>query len=377
MLLTSTREGFPLVLAECMSAGCLPITYDLAYGPSDIVRDGMDGFVVPPGDVKALAARIVDVATMSRRRVRRMRKKARRRAEDYSSAAVIPRWGPVLEAATARAAQRPSGPEPTHAELTELERVSGLHRLLDCRLEATAIDLRWDAHGLADLLLTCTIRGAGGRTGSPRVDVELVHRPTGERFRPLPVQVVPPDPEPLSGDPTTTVRVSLDTMSVGEPADHVLLVRAELGEIHLVDTVGLPEGSSGWLPLPAAAPRRPVLVPHRREGLRLITVKSHAMATVTVSADTAELEIYSLVERAEVEAVDAKSLDDGPVLTAERVGSGKYRFDLRETGRWKFRARIGGRWREVAWKGPDPVPESDGPVQIQLTPRGNVRLRRD
>ena len=376
MLLTSTREGFPLVLAECMSAGCLPITYDLAYGPSDIVRDGIDGFVVPAGDVQALTARIVDVATMRRGRVRRMRKRARRRAEDFSSAAVVPRWGPVLEAAAARAARRPNGPEPTHAELTELERASGLHRVLDCRLEATAIDLTWDAHGVADLRLACTIRGAGERSGSPLVDVELVHRPTGERFQPLPVDVVAPDPDASSGDPTTTVRVSLDTRSVDEPADHVLLVRAQMGEILVVDTVGLPEGSPGWLPLPSAAPRRPVLVPHRREGLRLITVKSHAVATVTVSADSAEVEISSL-ERSEVEVVEAKSLDDGPVLTAERVEGGKYRFDLTETGHWKIRARIGGRWREVMWRGPDPVPESDGPSHVELSPRGNVRLRRD
>ena len=377
MLLTSTREGFPLVLAECMAAGCLPITYDLAYGPSDIVRDGVDGFVVPAGDVKALADRVVDVATMRRRRLRRMRKKARQRAEDFSSAAVIPRWGPVFEAAAAHSSRRPVGPEPTHEELIELERVSGLHRVLDCRLEATAIDLTWDAHGVADLLLACTIRGAGGRTGSPHVDVELVHRSTGERILPLPVDVVAPEPEAPSEDPTTAVRVSIDTKSVGEPADHVLLVRAQLGEIHVVDTVGLPEDSPGWLPLPTAAPRRPVLVPHRRDGLRLITVKPHAVATVTASADTAELEISSLDERTEIEAVEAKSLDDGPDLTAELVGSDKYRFDLKETGHWKVRARVGGRWREVAWRGPDPVPQSDGPSNVQLSPRGYVRLRRD
>jgi poly(glycerol-phosphate) alpha-glucosyltransferase len=376
MLLTSTREGFPLVLAESMAAGCLPIAYDLAYGPSDIVRDGIDGFVVPADDVKALAARIVDVATMRRRHLRRMRKKARRRAKDFSSAAVIPRWGPVLEAAAARAARRANGPEFTHAELTELERVSGLHRVLDCRLEATAIDLTWDAHGVADLLLECTIRGAGERTGSPHVDVELVHRPTGARFQPLPVDVLAPDPEGPSEDPTTTVRVSLDTMSVGEP-DHVLLVRAQLGEIHVVDTVGLPEDSVGWLPMPTAAPRRPVLVPHRREGLRLITVKSHATATATVSADSVELEISSIDKGVAVGGVEATSLDDGPALTADRVGSGKYRLDLMETGLWKIRARIGDRWRDVAWRGPDPVPESDGPVHVQLTPRGNLRLRHD
>ena len=46
-------------------------------------------------------------------------------------------------------------------------------------------------------------------------------------------------------------------------------------------------------------------------------------------------------------------------------------------GAWKVRARVDGRWRDAAWRGPEPVPSGDGPVQVELSPRGYVRLRRD
>ncbi|WP_200914854.1 glycosyltransferase [Arthrobacter sp. Leaf234] len=38
-LLTSTTEGLPLVLLEAMSGGCLPIAYDIPYGPADLIED--------------------------------------------------------------------------------------------------------------------------------------------------------------------------------------------------------------------------------------------------------------------------------------------------------------------------------------------------
>ena len=41
-LLTSSAEGLPGVLIESMGRGCIPISYDLPYGPSDIITHGVD-----------------------------------------------------------------------------------------------------------------------------------------------------------------------------------------------------------------------------------------------------------------------------------------------------------------------------------------------
>src|SRR5699024_11484310 len=46
-LLTSTSEGLPLAMMESMGAGCVPIVYDITYGPGDLVVQGDNGYVTP------------------------------------------------------------------------------------------------------------------------------------------------------------------------------------------------------------------------------------------------------------------------------------------------------------------------------------------
>lgn len=47
LLLTSEYEGFPLVLAECMSFGVIPAVYNSYSAVGDIISDGKDGIVIP------------------------------------------------------------------------------------------------------------------------------------------------------------------------------------------------------------------------------------------------------------------------------------------------------------------------------------------
>lgn len=47
LLLTSDFEGFPLVLAECMSFGVIPAVYNSYSAVGDIIADGKDGIVIP------------------------------------------------------------------------------------------------------------------------------------------------------------------------------------------------------------------------------------------------------------------------------------------------------------------------------------------
>src|SRR5699024_11802642 len=58
-LLASKSEGFGIVLVESMNAGCISISYDVPYGPADIIHLGVNVFLVPTGEVRALA-RTVD-----------------------------------------------------------------------------------------------------------------------------------------------------------------------------------------------------------------------------------------------------------------------------------------------------------------------------
>ncbi|AFU68487.1 galactosyltransferase [Psychroflexus torquis ATCC 700755] len=46
----STSEGFPNALGEAMAAGCACIAYDCVAGPSDMIDDGENGFLIPIGN---------------------------------------------------------------------------------------------------------------------------------------------------------------------------------------------------------------------------------------------------------------------------------------------------------------------------------------
>jgi len=47
---TSSSEGFPNVVGEAMAAGLPVVSFDCVAGPSDMLTDGVDGFLIPPFD---------------------------------------------------------------------------------------------------------------------------------------------------------------------------------------------------------------------------------------------------------------------------------------------------------------------------------------
>ncbi|WP_051238925.1 glycosyltransferase [Jeotgalicoccus psychrophilus] len=53
-LLTSRMEGFSLALLEASSYGVPSVSYNIDYGPSEIIDDGQTGYLVPLDDEEEL-----------------------------------------------------------------------------------------------------------------------------------------------------------------------------------------------------------------------------------------------------------------------------------------------------------------------------------
>jgi glycosyltransferase involved in cell wall biosynthesis len=57
-VMTSRWEGMPMVLIEAMAHGLVPVVTDFHHGPRDVIRDGVDGIILPEGDITNWVATI-------------------------------------------------------------------------------------------------------------------------------------------------------------------------------------------------------------------------------------------------------------------------------------------------------------------------------
>jgi poly(glycerol-phosphate) alpha-glucosyltransferase len=60
-ILTSSYEGQSLAIAETMALGCPSISYEISYGPPEMISEGRSGLLVPSGDIDSLAKAIIRV----------------------------------------------------------------------------------------------------------------------------------------------------------------------------------------------------------------------------------------------------------------------------------------------------------------------------
>lgn len=86
-VLASLSEGMPVSILEAMAAG-LPVVASGVPGLDEVVVDGQTGFLTPPGDAAALAARLGQLVDDSSLR-NALGKAGRARAEAYFS---LPAW---------------------------------------------------------------------------------------------------------------------------------------------------------------------------------------------------------------------------------------------------------------------------------------------
>jgi glycosyltransferase involved in cell wall biosynthesis len=93
--LTSRWEGMPNVVLEAMASGVPAIATDVG-GTRELIRSGVDGFVVPEGDIESFVARSRDLLR-DEGRWRQYAAAARARAEDSSSARMVAAMSQLYE----------------------------------------------------------------------------------------------------------------------------------------------------------------------------------------------------------------------------------------------------------------------------------------
>jgi poly(glycerol-phosphate) alpha-glucosyltransferase len=178
-LMTSSFEGYPLSTLESMAHGCPVVSYDIKYGPREQISDGVDGFLVPAGDLEQLAARVIELLR-SPELVARMSEAALRKAAQHGPDEFLADWADVLRAIVAAKPQRARIDE---AEL-ELTRLRAVPRSRIARLLRHGRDF---APALVDggaLELTGVLK-VDGATRGPGLDaaelgLSAVHESTGD-----------------------------------------------------------------------------------------------------------------------------------------------------------------------------------------------------
>jgi glycosyltransferase involved in cell wall biosynthesis len=101
---TSTHEGQPLAILESLACGCPVVSYDICYGPSDMIVDGESGFLLRPDDIHGLAAAIGKVLDGARLRAHL--------PDRFSDSVFIRSWSQLLGAAPAKSGEPPASPPP-------------------------------------------------------------------------------------------------------------------------------------------------------------------------------------------------------------------------------------------------------------------------
>lgn len=95
LIAPSVSEGFNLEVLEMMAHG-RPVIVSSGAGASELVEDGVEGFVVPPRDVGQLMRRIQDLHD-DPDEIKRMGNNARKKAEKYTWELVRGQYARVLE----------------------------------------------------------------------------------------------------------------------------------------------------------------------------------------------------------------------------------------------------------------------------------------
>ena len=88
---SSEYEGYPNALCEAMSSGMAVVSYDCSSGPSDLIKDGENGYLIKAGDQESFKVKLDKLMKDDELRLR-LGKKATTIKDDLAIKKIAEQW---------------------------------------------------------------------------------------------------------------------------------------------------------------------------------------------------------------------------------------------------------------------------------------------
>ncbi|GAA1410799.1 hypothetical protein AUR04nite_33510 [Glutamicibacter uratoxydans] len=130
-LFASKSEGQALVLLEAQLQGCIPVSFNVNFGPADTITDGVNGYLIESGDIMRMADR-VEHLMRNPTAAAEMSENCRASASSYVSRDIVALWRDAM-IFTSRFKR---GHRPKAAPIPEFQaKLQGMEFLEDGRLK--------------------------------------------------------------------------------------------------------------------------------------------------------------------------------------------------------------------------------------------------
>ncbi|MBO1199248.1 glycosyltransferase [Staphylococcus simiae] len=95
MIFTSIMEGFGLVILESIAVGTPVISYDIKYGPAEIIESDYNGFLIKPNDINSLVDKI-DMLLSDRQKLTQFSLNSLQTAERFYDHVIAEKWQTII-----------------------------------------------------------------------------------------------------------------------------------------------------------------------------------------------------------------------------------------------------------------------------------------
>jgi len=95
-ILPSRVEGFSLFILECIAHGCPVVSYDIDYGPADMIDQDINGVLVETNNEEEMAQKIINLFN-DLEKIREMSQASYKKAELFNPESIAEKWSDLIK----------------------------------------------------------------------------------------------------------------------------------------------------------------------------------------------------------------------------------------------------------------------------------------